>query len=594
MSPSIAFGKYTLVARLSSGAVADIFRATTQTGDGRELDLVIKRIRPELTQEGRFAVQFAENARHMSLLNHENIAKVYEWGQHENALFIAMEYIQGTNLLSLMESHLQQQKRFPPTMALYVLAEVLSGLNYAHGMKDAFGNPQHVVHRDVSPGNILISAEGQVKLVDFGLARAAVEVQAARPEVLGGKYRSMAPEVLRGEEVTPKADLYSVGVLLYELLTGTSITAPENPQAAESVAHAILQRPASSIQPDVPSELDDLIRRATSPDPAARPDSAMAMRVEVMTFLNRWDRSVDAGSLAAYIVESLSSAAGQAGAAGQTGVAGEGGGRRRPGFAFGEATSHWFASGDEVERVNFESEPAPAPKKKPKGGFAAGSTVMAVEESGLGRGRHLQAWALVGGLLLLVGLVILMVVMSSGDEAAVASVQPDDELNAPAAGSYSGPVQIHSKPEQVVIFVDGDMMEVQGQPPRIMGLRAGTRRFRLVAPGYLPWEGDVELAADAPKVIEQELKERRGDITFRSKPTKAWIYLDGKKVGRTPKTFANLSAASAHKIILRARRHKPLRFEIQPSDWPERLDQAFVLEKTLDKVKRKRRSRRRR
>ncbi len=199
-----------------------------------------------------------------------------------------------------------------------------------------------------------------------------------------------------------------------------------------------------------------------------------------------------------------------------------------------------------------------------------------------------------GGLLLVVGLVIFVVMMSSGDKATVASVQPEDEVNAPAAGSFAGPVQIQSKPEQVVIFVDGDIVELQGQPPRIMGLRAGTRRFRLVAAGYLPWEGDVELAADSPLVIEQELEERRGQVTLRSKPARAWIYLDGKKVGRTPKTFANMSAASVHKIILRARRHKPLRFEIQPSDWPERLDQAFVLEKKLDKVKRRRRSKRRR
>ena len=106
--------------------------------------------------------------------------------------------------------------------------------------------------------------------------------------------------------------------------------------------------------------------------------------------------------------------------------------------------------------------------------------------------------------------------------------------------------------------------------------------------------GDVELAAGSPSVIEQELKERRGQITIRSRPAKAWIYLDGKKAGRTPKTFADMSAASSHKIILRARRHKPMRFEIQPLDWPESLDQDFVVEKILDKVKRKRRSRRRR
>ena len=364
------------------------------------------------------------------------------------------------------------------------------------------------------------------------------------------------------------------------MVTGGPIQAPHNLQAAEAVALTIQQRPASQLQLDVPAELDELIRRAIDPDPTARHASAMDLRTELVTFLNRWDRSCNAQSLATYMAETFS---------------GRGaGGSGKPSFAFGEATSHWFSHGDEVRRVEDPAASLETPRrKKPKGGFAAGSTVMAVEESGLGKGRHLRAWALVAGLVGVVAVVVL-IVANLGDRPVVKKGEADKTPEEAAQGAYAGPIQVKSQPEQVVIFVDGDMVEPQGDPKRLMGLRAGKRRFKLVAPGYLPWEGDVELVPDEPRVIDHALEDVKVALTVRSKPSKALVFVDGKRIGRAPRTLSDLSAAKTHKVILKARRHEALEFEIAPADWPEDVGAALVVEKTLKKLQKKRKRRRRR
>jgi len=579
MTGPIPFGRYQLLERLAAGSIADIYRAATQAADGSSVLVVIKRIRDELSGDPAFSGAFVDEAKLAASLDHPNIAKVYEWGQQDGALFIAMEYIEGTNLASLQQSCSEQGVRLAPTMAIYIVSELLAGLQYAHSLTDAFGHPLGIIHRGVAPQNVVLSSAGQVKLIDFGVARASSRVQETRPGVFSGRVTYKAPEVVARQAVDARADLFSVGVMLYELLTGLKLHAqPETgPQA---VAQAMQTRPPSTVSADIPAELDMAVGRATAWNPGARYDNAAQMRTELMTFLQRWDRQNDADGLSSFLVEVLS---------------GRSAGKPAGGFAFGEATSHWFAEGEELVRADPVEMMAPTEAVvvpelvAPAGGFASGSTVMAVEAGGLGKSRHLKAFGIVAGGAAIVILLIVLIISGLADKPVPKpkAAQPE----APDTSGFSGAVEVKIDPDNALIFVDGDPVEPAGNPARIMNLRAGKRRFKIVAPGYLGWEGDVVLERGTPKVIEQKLQVRKGPIVVRSIP-RALVFFDGKRSGWTPARLSEVSAAKSHRVVLRAKRYAPLKIDIKPSDWPNDPAAELIVERKLERMKKGRRRRR--
>jgi serine/threonine-protein kinase len=554
--------------------------------------VVIKLIRPEAAEDARFLNAFVDEARIASLMDHPNLAKMYEWGKHEGTPFIAMEYIEGTSLASIMQSLVEQGQRFPPTIGIYIVSEVLKGLVYAHGLKDAYGNPLKLVHRAVNPPNIALSAVGEVKLVDFGLAKVASEVQDTIPGIFGGQFTYMAPEQVLHKGVDSRADLYSCAVVLYELLSGNKLKATSEGSQAQAVLQAARARPPSSVHPDIPVELDELILRCMSDSPDQRPASTEGMLTELSVFLSRWDRKVDAEVVAGFLVDTL------------TGRLGEK--KDRASFAFGEATSEWMARGDRLIPVGdrlpppsghlpaAQPEPSEPDFKPPKGKFKGGETVMAIQEGGLGKGRQLKTFLLVGTVLVVAILAIVLVVSSLGGEEEDASRKVDQPATGQPAASegFAGAVQVKTTPDGALVFVDGDPVKPEGQPPRIMGLRAGTHRIKLLLPGYVPWEGDVVLETGKPHSIEQTLPVRRGKLVLSSSPSRAIVYLNGKRVGRTPKTL-DLPANRTHKLVLKHRRRQA-RFQIETTDWPEDPDAELKIEKTLKKKSRRRRRRRRR
>jgi serine/threonine-protein kinase len=565
----------------------------TRKADGSELSVVIKLIRPEAADDPKFMAAFVDEARIASMVEHPNLARMYEWGKHEGNLFIAMEYIEGTSLASIMQSLVEQGQRFPPTIGIYIVTEVLKGLVYAHGMKDAYGNPLQLVHRAVNPPNIALSAVGEVKLVDFGMAKVASEVQDTLPGVFSGKFTYMAPEQILHKGVDSRADLYSCGVVLYELLSGNKLKATSDGTQAHSVVDAARARPPSSVHPDIPAELDELIIHSMSESLEQRPASTEAMLEDLSSFLNRWDRKVDAEVISTFLVDTLTGRVGQK--------------KDRASFAFGEATSEWMARGDKLipvgDRIPAPSghlkprppEPSEPQFKAPSGKFKGGETVMAIEEGGLGKGRQLKTLLLVGGVLLVAVLAIVLVVSNLGKEEKTTErlKKPPEATEPVATEGFAGALHIKSTPHEVLVFVDGDLVEPEGKPPRIMGLRAGTHRIKLVAAGYLPWEEDVTLETEKPHTIEQKLEVRRGQVVITSVPSRATVYLNGRRAGRTPKTFKKLPANRTYNVVLKYKRRKA-RFKIEPSDWPKDPAEGLKFEKKLEKKKRTRKRRRRR
>ncbi|MCA9581672.1 MAG: serine/threonine protein kinase [Myxococcales bacterium] len=220
------FGRYMLFDHIGQGGMADIYLAKASTGLGSARRVVVKEIRPALSRDPEFAKMLSNEARLAAQLNHANIVQVLDLGKEEDRLFIAMEYVEGFDLHQWLVRLSKARIPLPAEYALLIVREVLRALDYAHRVRDSEGRPLDVVHRDVSPSNVLISFDGEVKLCDFGIARALArpevkidEETAARARVVG-KIAYMAPEMIRGEEVNGRADIYAAGILLWELCSG--------------------------------------------------------------------------------------------------------------------------------------------------------------------------------------------------------------------------------------------------------------------------------------------------------------------------------------------------------------------------------------
>ena len=214
------FGKYWLTDRIAVGGMAELYRGKISGDEGFEKAVAVKKILPHLAAEQDAVNYFIDEARLAALLQHPNIAQIYDFGRLEDAYFIAMEYLFGKDLKTVL--HLADERNLPLSLenALHITSRICSGLDYAHNMKDLQGDLLNIIHRDVSPQNIFITYDGQVKIIDFGIAKAASRITSTRSGVIKGKVAYMSPEQAEGLEVDHRADIFSVGILLYEMVTG--------------------------------------------------------------------------------------------------------------------------------------------------------------------------------------------------------------------------------------------------------------------------------------------------------------------------------------------------------------------------------------
>src|SRR5512139_2277258 len=220
-SPRI-FGRYQLLELIARGGMAEVHKAKSHGVEGFEKVLVIKSILPELSRDAEFVEMFVKEAKIAVSLSHPNIVQVFDLGRADDRYFIAMEYVAGTDLSTLLRRAARHELPLAPALSVFIASEVAQALDYAHRRRDQDLQPMSLVHRDVSPQNILLGFEGAVKLTDFGIAKARHKVEEnTQAGVLKGKYAYMAPEQARGEPVDARADLYALGIVLYECLSGT-------------------------------------------------------------------------------------------------------------------------------------------------------------------------------------------------------------------------------------------------------------------------------------------------------------------------------------------------------------------------------------
>ncbi|HEY8144980.1 MAG TPA: protein kinase [Kofleriaceae bacterium] len=253
------FGKYQLIRRIGAGGMAEVFLARTSVAQGLTKQLVIKKIHPAFARSRQFAAMFVDEARIALGLNHPNIVQVFDFGQMGETYFLAMEYVEGLDLLRLMQEVARRRAAIPFGLCAYAVQQVAKGLDYAHRKTDDFGEPLGIVHRDISPQNVLLSFDGAVKIVDFGIARARDVHE--EEGVVKGKFAYMAPEQARGELVDRRADVYSAGVVLFELATGRPLHAGKGREVLDQVKTGAIPRPRE-VNPEIPEALEEIILRS--------------------------------------------------------------------------------------------------------------------------------------------------------------------------------------------------------------------------------------------------------------------------------------------------------------------------------------------
>ncbi|SEL47755.1 serine/threonine protein kinase [Stigmatella aurantiaca] len=289
--------RYRLVRPLATGGMAELFLGIAQGAGGFEKPVAIKRMRPHLAQDEGLVRMFLAEARLATHLHHQNIATVYDVGTHAAGLFLVMELVNGWDLGRLMRHAARRGQRLPPHLVAFIGAQVLAGLIHAY-RRTHQGRPVLTAHRDISPSNILVSREGEVKLTDFGIAKREGISHGTEPGVFKGKPSYATPETVRGEPATAASDQFSLGLVLHELLGGVHpFHDAVDPMA---VAIAIATRPPPPL-PDAPPPLAEVVMRALSPQPEARFPQPEAMAEALARYLSRAGEPATSNTLAAFI-----------------------------------------------------------------------------------------------------------------------------------------------------------------------------------------------------------------------------------------------------------------------------------------------------
>jgi len=434
--PPVYIGRYLFYEEVARGGMASVHFGRLTGPAGFSRTVAIKKLHPEFASDPEFVAMFLDEARLAARVRHPNVVSVLDVVASSNQVFLVMDYVQGESLARLARRMHQRQELVRPDIAVAIISGVLHGLHAAHETKDEEQRPLHIVHRDVSPQNVLLGSDGVARVVDFGVAKAAVRFHTTRDNQIKGKLPYMSPEQLRGEDVDRRTDVYSVGVLLWELLTGQRLFTASN-QAA--IFGAVLEQavPAPSrVVASIPPELDRLVLAALAKQRDKRPSSARELAVELESAVRpATQREVGdwVHSIAGDVLE------------------------RRAGRV-AEIESH------------SRSQPA-APSAAPEGVHSQVSSISVSASPRASRPRRLRAWALAA--LLAIGVVVVLAVSlkrrQEPQEPAITAI-----LTEPAT-SPSPPVSTELTPPPAIVSASpstAPSVETEPRAPRAPTVRA--------------------------------------------------------------------------------------------------------------------------
>ena len=286
------FGRYLLIERIGAGGMAEVFRAALQGPQGVEKLVALKRMLPIFSGERDFVTLFCDEARIAMQLGHANVAQVFDFGEISGSWYLAMEFVDGLDLGHLIERVKAAGERIPPEVACFIVAEAARGLDYAHERAGTDGNPLGIVHRDVSPPNILLSRSGEVKIADFGIARATIKLHKTATGTIMGKFRYMSPEQVEGTALDRRSDVFSLGVVLWELLAGEALFSGESlARVSERVRTADVRPPGAG------GILDGIVLHAL----ARKPEDRYSRASDLARELGKCAPGFGRDELAAYV-----------------------------------------------------------------------------------------------------------------------------------------------------------------------------------------------------------------------------------------------------------------------------------------------------
>jgi serine/threonine-protein kinase len=569
LPPICLFGRYEILGRLAFGGMAEIFLGREPTAAGAARNVVIKRILPHVADEEKFVRMFLDEARLAIQLNHPNICHIYEFGELEGSYFIAMEWVDGVPLGKLIR-RARTEGGVPIEIGVRIAAQVAEALHYAHRARDALGRPMNIVHRDVTPHNVMVAYDGQVKLLDFGIAKATTHSTKTEAGMVKGKFSYMSPEQCLGRAVDCRSDVFALGICLWEALVGRSLFHRETEY---ETMNAVINEPPAALREhrkDVPVSLDAIVHKALAKDAANRFQTAG----ELQTALERWfadERKVVNAQAVAAFMEQLykeeiargplvdSNPFGQSFQrmpSGSSPSMRDGSMQRRTSSgsmpSVGSGSVPAVSGPRPIARANQFEDPEDAPttiageEKKPsrKGWLAAIAAVLVLLAVGGGIGL---AFLVFGQPAQPVASSVPAREVAPPVETAPAAEVADEvppPVEAPPRAPVTGTLRIEWQPASASVTVNGERIE--GSSPLTRDLTPGTHTIVATAAGHQRFEETVEIAPGAEAVVRAVLAPlgpAAAPATL-SINTRPWskVYVGARLLGTTPIADARVSS----------------------------------------------------
>ncbi|MGD9339258.1 MAG: serine/threonine-protein kinase, partial [Syntrophobacterales bacterium] len=296
----VRFGKYLILDKIATGGMAELYLAKITSVEGFEKLVAIKKILPNLSSDKNLVDMFIDEAKLAAMLTHQNIVQIHDLGSMEGAYFIAMEFLHGKDLRTITKKAQDKNLPLPQEYAVHITCRICSGLDYSHNLKDFQGNPLKLIHRDISPQNILVTYEGEIKIVDFGIAKAAKKSSDTEEGLIKGKVAYMSPEQAAGKTIDHRSDIFSTGILLYEMVTGKRMFEGSDLNILDRVRKADFE-PAEKVVTDLPPELVEVLKRALAKAPSRRYKSCAAMLTDLEDCLSSFSVRPSAEGLSQYM-----------------------------------------------------------------------------------------------------------------------------------------------------------------------------------------------------------------------------------------------------------------------------------------------------
>ncbi len=608
----IPFGHFVLRKRLARGGMAEVFLAAQRGPEGFDRRVAVKRVLPHLAETESFVRMFHDEARLAARLTHPNIVHIYEFGRVDEHYFIAMEYVEGVHAGSLIKHG--RKEKLPPAMVARIGADACAGLHYAHELRDDNGRPLRIVHRDISPPNLMITYDGMVKLVDFGIAKAVSQVEQTRPGVVKGKYAYMSPEQTINKPLDGRSDVFSLGLVLWELLAGRVALSRKDPvDAMRAIRDGRIPK-LESARPDVPPALAAAIGAALEVNPTERP-SAMELGLMLEGYIKASPELGTSLEASQWIRQRFP----RPNLTGELPAMGAG---TTVGTAAGSAATVASAMGSSIGATRDLMPRTAATPRTPRTQMSAITEAATTEVNladdgemtalispptsfigevtttyGTARSGRTRRIAVAAGITAMIGGALLVWAFGRGGDTRAAALAPADAAVAtapadatataaipvaqtpPDAGIDAAParamLEIITEPANAMVSA-GDDRPAQASPARFEDLPPGELRLRIDLDGYESVDRTVTLAAGERRTLEVPLaripppqppqrhvvrhtNKRRspGRLTARTRPYSV-VYLGRRKLGVTP--FAGVSLpAGKHVLTFKNPSHKTLK-----------------------------------